>query len=214
MTPATDDPATLLIQGLRALGVPPEPDRVQQLALLAHHLASWAERINLTAHRTAAEIATRLLLDAAALATVLPPFESAVDLGSGAGLPGLPLAILHPERRFVLVEARERRHHFQRSAVRELGLRNVEPLRGRAELLDPRPMDLAIAQAMGPPAQVLEWLRRWSRVGGWVALPASAGSEPPEPPDGIGLLEARSYQVPLGGPPRILWVGERTGHSD
>ena len=61
---------------------------------------------------------------------------------------GLPLAILHPRRRVTLVESRERRHHFQRAAVRELGLGNVEPQLGRAESLEARPHDAVVAQAM------------------------------------------------------------------
>lgn len=195
--------------GLAELALDPPPEAPARLAALAEHLAAWAERINLTAHRTPGEIARKLLLDAAALATVLPPYGSAVDLGSGAGLPGLPLAILQPERAFLLVEARERRHHFQRSAIRELGIRNARPLLGRAESLDPAPADLAVAQAMGPPARVLEWLCRWSRPDGWIALPASEAGEPPESPGGVLGLEPRPYAVPLGGPHRIVWIGRR-----
>mgnify|MGYP001818182445 CR=1 FL=1 len=152
--------------GLSELQIETAPDAADRLARLAHHLAAWAIRINLTGYREPSEIARRLLLDAAALATVLPSFRTAVDLGSGAGLPGLPLAVLFPTRHFRLVEARQRRHHYQRAAIRELGIANAEAILGRAENLDPAPADLALAQAMGPQAQVLEWLCRWALPGG------------------------------------------------
>jgi 16S rRNA (guanine527-N7)-methyltransferase len=209
VAPGPDSVAEEISRGLSALGLSPPPDSADRLARLAHHLAAWAERINLTGHRTALEIARRLILDAAALSTALPPFQTAVDLGSGAGLPGLPLAILFPDRQFLLVESRQRRHHFQRSAIRELAIENARPLLGRAEMLEPEPSELAIAQAMGPPAQVLEWLCRWSVPTGWVALPASESSDPPLTPAGLLELERRSYRVPLGGPARAVWVGRR-----
>jgi 16S rRNA (guanine527-N7)-methyltransferase len=209
MTPSDDDPARIVASGLEELSLLGDGLAVERLTSLARLLAAWAGRINLTGHRTAGEIARRLLLDAAALSTVLPEFGSAVDLGSGAGLPGLPLAILHPGRSFLLVEARQRRHHFQRAAIRELGIENAQPVLGRAEVLEPRPADLALAQAMGPPDQVLEWLCRWCRPGGWVALPASAGGEPPTPPVPLDGLELRPYRAPLGGPARVCWLGRK-----
>ena len=85
-----------------------------------------------------------------------------VDLGSGAGFPGLPIALLHPERTVTLVESRERRHHFQRAAVRELGIANAVLRLGRAEVLFPEPSSLVMAQAMASPQQVVAWMLPWA----------------------------------------------------
>jgi len=146
----------------------------------------------------------RLLLDAAALFSVLPQFPTLADLGSGAGFPGLPFAILRTPCRVLLVEARERRHHFQRAAIRQLGLTNA------MATLDPQPSSLAIAQALGPPRQVLEWMLPWVEVGGLMVIPG--GSEPPDLGAPPHVLEPRilHYSVPLGGPRRTAWTARRS----
>jgi 16S rRNA (guanine527-N7)-methyltransferase len=174
-------------------------------------VVSWAGRFNLTAHRAPDSVVRRLVLDAAALLRVLPRFEAMVDLGSGAGFPGLPMAVLAPERRFLLVESRERRHHFQRAAVRELGLPNVAARRGRAEELEPEPQPLVLAQAMGAPSRVLPWMLPWALPGGCLVLPG--GDAPPEPGrhGEIEDVQILRYQVPLGGPARTVWIGRVRG---
>lgn len=197
----------LLERGLVELGLDPAP--AAPLAQLAELLESWAGRLNLTAHRSAEAIASRLILDAIALGRALPdaPPASIADLGSGAGFPGLPLAILWPACSVTLVEARERRHHFQRTAVRALQLRNVVPLLGRAEKLPPMPHAVVIAQAMAQPKLALEWMKRWAGPESWLVLPRSESPEAFEPPAGVFHVETRSYRVPGGGPARQLWIG-------
>lgn len=203
----------LLELGLAELALPPEP--ALRLAELALHVSRWAERLNLTAHRSAESVARRLILDALALARALPESEpgSIADLGSGAGFPGIPLAILWPACRVTLVDSRERRHHFQRSALRALRLANVRAVRGRAESVPHEPHQIAIAQAMAQPTLALRWLRDWVAPGGWIVLPQSdplAGEGPRiEVPPGVLWVETRSYEVPLGGPHRALWIGRR-----
>ena len=151
----------------------------------------------------------RLILDAAALSSCLPPAIGLVDLGSGAGFPGLPIAVLRPECKVLLVEAREKRHHFQKAAMRELGLQNVEALCGRAEQLEPQPRAIALGQAMAKPAQALRWMKPWAQVGGWLALPG--GESPPqiEPEPDVVAEPAIAYSVPCRGPRRTLWLGRR-----
>ena len=199
----------LLDRGLREIGL--EASEGQKIALLqlAELLETWAERINLTAHRTRDAIIHRLILDAAALAQLLPESRKIADLGSGAGFPGLPLAILRRESRLTLVEARERRHYFQRAAVRALALSNVHTLRGRAEVLQPIPHDLVVAQALAQPANALEWMLPWAAPGAILALPGAAS--PPEiaPPPGVKRKNTLRYSVPCGGPARTVWLGRR-----
>lgn len=204
----------LIELGLAELALPTEA--TPQLARLAIHVSRWAERLNLTAHRSPEAVARRLILDAIALGCALPAKipQSIADLGSGAGFPGLPLAILWPGCRVTLVDARERRHHFQRSALRLLRLGNVQALRGRAEEVPHETHEVAIAQAMAQPSLALTWLRDWVQSDGWIVLPQSApasGEAPQiEVPAGVRWLETRSYQVPLGGPRRSLWIGQRS----
>lgn len=200
---------TVLERGLRELSL--DEGLAAPLALLAGLLARWAARMNLTGHRTPEAIARRLILDALALGAALPTPEpiSLADLGSGAGFPGLPIAISRPRCRILLVEARERRHHFQRAATRTLGLVNVEARRGRIEELEPTPHQVVVAQALAQPVAAVPMMLRWLAPGGWLVLPRAAEAEPlPAPPS---LEDARTirYEVPAGGPARSLWVARK-----
>jgi len=197
----------LLRAGLAELGI--DPAKLPALEELAALLAQWADRLNLTAHRTPEAIAGRLILDALALGEVLPeaPPASIADLGSGAGFPGLPLAIRWPESRVTLIEARERRHHFQRTAIRMLGTPNARPLLGRAELLEPSPHAIVVAQAAAQPEVALAWMARWAGPGSWLVLPRSEDPEPFAAPTGVFHVETRYYRVPCSGVRRQVWIG-------
>ncbi len=206
----TPAPAELLTAGLQELGLELPGVAVRPLVGLAELVARWSPRVNLTAHRTAADVVRHLVLDALALHVALPPANTLADLGSGAGFPGFPLAIADPERQVTLVESRERAHHFQRGVVRELELPNARVLRGRAEDLEPEPQDGVVAQAMGPPSRVAERARRWARPGGWIAIPYSSTPPAVDPIPGIAPEQPRHYEVPLAGPRRSIWLGRRT----
>lgn len=93
---------------------------------------------------------------AAAASVFAPEDRDAVDLGSGAGLPGIPLAIELPLVRFVLAESRAKRVGFLEYAVAELGLDNVAIHHGRVEDLPGRSFDVATARAFAPPARSWE----------------------------------------------------------
>lgn len=174
-------------------------------------LASWAPKMNLTGHRTPDAIARRLVLDAVALACQLPAFDGLIDLGSGAGFPGLPIAIVFSERSITTVDSRSRRVFFQRHVVRELGLNNVEVLEGRIEDLEPQQRDCVVAQALAPPVQVLDYMVPWCRDGGVLAIPGTVESLKFQPPANILLMDCciSSYRVPFGDPDRQVWIGRK-----
>jgi 16S rRNA (guanine527-N7)-methyltransferase len=198
----------LLARGVAELGDDPASVPIGALADLAERVARWTRRVDLTGHRGAEEVARRLVLDALALCAAVPPFETLADLGSGAGFPGLPIAIRHSDRLVTLVEARERRVHFQRMAVRELGLSNARIVHGRAELVPATPHAAVVAQAMGPPADAVELMRRWAAPGAWLLLPASG--RPPHPallPD-LDQVQVVRYRLPLGDIQRTVLVGK------
>ena len=205
--------AEALERGLAELELEASDEQRTRLLTLAALTQSWGQRLNLTGHRSVLRIVERLLLDAAALLAALPPLDSLADLGSGAGYPGLPIAILRPELRVTLVEARERRHHFQKAARRELGLQNATPRLGRAESLEPEPHSGVIAQAMAQPEAALAWMLPWAAPGAWLILPG-AGNVPDVPTDETSPWTVEPpghYQVPCGGPSRTLWLGRARG---
>jgi 16S rRNA (guanine527-N7)-methyltransferase len=167
--------------------------------------------MNLTGHRSVEGIVRRLVLDAMAMEPHLPAARHIADLGSGAGFPGLPLAVLRADCAFVLVESRERRHHFQRAAIRALGLGNVRALRGRIEQLEPETSDGIVAQALSQPSEAVRLALRWCRPGGWIAIPGA--EQPPAPGQVDGIREEASlrYRVPISAIRRTLWLGRREG---
>ncbi len=200
-----DELAARLRAGLETIGAPFPPEAPGQLADLALLVATWGRRINLSGHRSPMQIGDRLILDAAALSAKLPAFQSLVDLGSGAGFPGLPIAILYPEAELVLVEARRRRHYFQRAVVRQLEIPNAQPLHGRIEQLVPRPCTVALAQAVGPAPKVAASMRPWVLPGGWIGIPTVVDATEPDFGADLGHCRAVDYTVP-GGPRRKLWM--------
>jgi 16S rRNA (guanine527-N7)-methyltransferase len=100
----------------------------------------------------------RHLLNCAVLGDVLPQGAAVCDLGSGAGLPGLVLAIARPDLRLTLVEPLLRRTTFLEEAVEELSLANVEVVRARADALHgERTFDVVTSRAVAPLDRLLEW---------------------------------------------------------
>ena len=100
----------------------------------------------------------RHLLNSAMLAEAIPVGVTVADLGSGAGLPGIVLALARPDLRLTLVEPLERRTVFLGEAVAVLGLDNVEVVRGRAEALHGRETyDVVTSRALAPLGRLLEW---------------------------------------------------------
>jgi 16S rRNA (guanine527-N7)-methyltransferase len=207
---ATPEPTReVLLEGLGELSLDPDATQIADLLHYIALLADWSQRINLTAHRSPDAIARRLILDAAALGCRFGPVASLADIGSGAGLPGVPLAILWRDCRVTLIEPRKKRHHFLRAVVREIGLGNVVARLGRAEDLEPEPHAAAVAQAVADPSQALEWMLPWIEVGGRAVVPGSdrpAGV--PEHEDVVGEGWG-AYRVPCGGVGRTVWIGKR-----
>lgn len=203
------DAQTVLHAGLLELRL--DAGLAEPLGRLCTLLARWGTRMNLTGHRTPAAIAQRLVLDALALGEALSieAPRSLADLGSGAGFPGLPLAVRWPTAHVSLIEARERRHHFERAAIRALNLPNVEARRGRLEALAPQPHALVVAQALAQPDPVRAWMLPWVEPGGLVVLPRSAGAPALAQVPGLESAQTVSYRVPLGGPERSVWIARR-----
>jgi 16S rRNA (guanine527-N7)-methyltransferase len=129
-------PQAALDQGLGELKlVLPDPARRKLVAYL-EMLAKWNQTFNLTAIRDPLQMVSHHVLDSLAVLGELPAGRLA-DVGSGAGLPGIPIAIAEPERPVVLLEASEKKGSFLRQAVIELGLANSAVHIGRAEAWSP-----------------------------------------------------------------------------
>jgi 16S rRNA (guanine527-N7)-methyltransferase len=112
-------------------------------------LRDWNERFNLTAITEPTDMVRKHLLDSLSLQPYLHGARIA-DVGTGAGFPGLPLAVINPQRQFALIEATGKKARFVRHAAEVLGLVNVEVVQARAESWRaPAPFDCVIARALG-----------------------------------------------------------------
>jgi 16S rRNA (guanine527-N7)-methyltransferase len=133
-------------------------------------LLRWNKVYNLTGVRGADEVVDRHLIESFALRALLAGSEVA-DVGSGGGLPGVPLAIVEPERRFTLIESRAKRVRFLRHVVGELKLANTTVAHCRAEDLHvQRPFDTVLARAVAPPAELLRICRHLTAPGSILLL--------------------------------------------
>jgi 16S rRNA (guanine527-N7)-methyltransferase len=187
-----------LSAGLRALGVELAPAQVAALGTLLDELADWNTRVNLTAIRDPAEAVDKHLLDSLAVRPLLKGLAVA-DVGSGAGFPGLPLAVADTDRRFALVESTGKKAKFLRHMVARLDLPNVEVVPLRAESYKP-PLrfDSVIARALGPLAEFVRVAGHLAGRGG--RLLAMKGKVPEDEiqalPAGWKLLAVHPVAVP------------------
>lgn len=197
-----------LARGADALGLAlPAEIRAHLLDYLGL-LLRWNAAYNLTAVRDPAQMVTRHLLDSLAIL----PFvrgDSLADLGSGAGLPGLVLAIAAPGRRVVLVDANGKKARFLREAARSLGLSQVRVEQQRVEDLRGT-FDCVTARAFATLADMLTWGGHLLAPDGiWLAMKGpGAADELAGLPAGFVLRAAQPLQVPgLDASRQLLLLG-------
>lgn len=153
---SVDAPRARLEAGLAGLGL--SLDEAQQVRLLDYLalLSRWNRAYNLTAVDEPGAMVDRHLVDSL---SILPWLEGhqIVDAGTGAGLPGVVLAVACPDRHFVLVDSNGKKVRFLRQVRRELGLANIEPVHARLEDFRPAtPPDQVVARALAPLPRLVE----------------------------------------------------------
>lgn len=168
-----------------------------QIVLLLERIAAWNRRIDLTAARSPGEHTDLVLADALAVLGACPPApgERWVDVGTGAGAPGLTIALLAPRLSMTLVEPRAKRVAFLRSVLAELGRLDVQVVPRKSSSLAARSFDVAISRATLPPEEWLGEGARLARRHVWLLLARGAA---PAPYDAAPPLE-RDYRWPLTG---------------
>ena len=123
----------LLTQGARTFGVSLERKAAEAFEVYLQELLKWNQKINLTAIRTEREIVLKHFLDSLSVLPHLSGVSLLLDLGSGAGFPGIPLKIVRTSLRVTLVDSVSKKVDFQRHIIRTLGLRGIEAVHGRAQ---------------------------------------------------------------------------------
>ncbi|MBW8012636.1 MAG: 16S rRNA (guanine(527)-N(7))-methyltransferase RsmG [Chloroflexi bacterium] len=157
------------------LGISLTQEQISAFDTYQHELADWNQRSNLTAIREPQEVERKLFLESLSclLAMQGSPMGRVVDVGTGAGFPGLPLKIIHPEMGLTLVESNRKKAAFLEHMVQVLSLDDVEVLHIRAEKAGHLPThretyDWALARAVAALPVLCEYLLPFVKVGGFM----------------------------------------------
>lgn len=192
----------------RGLGLELAPEQAGKLAAYLELLEKWNRLTNLVGPREWRAMFATLVVDSIHLAgflegLALPEAPRCLDLGAGAGLPGIPLRVLWERGEYHLVEVREKRITFLRLALGTLKLPGTFVFGGRAEDAAKKlgPADLVLSRAFMPWAELLPMVRPMLAPGGRVAILANEPA--PELPEAWRLEAEREYDV--AGKPRYFW---------
>jgi len=141
---------------LAALGLEVDTGQVERLLAYLALLVKWNKAYNLTAVRDPAEMITRHLVDSL---SILPWIGDGrlIDVGSGPGLPGIPLAIMRPRLDVTTLDSNGKKTRFQNQVKLELGLDNLQVIHGRVEQCDRGPYDQIVSRAFASLADMLNW---------------------------------------------------------
>ena len=192
-------------------GLACEAGQIETLEAYVALLLEHNQHTNLIGPFDAAQIERALFLDSAAAASVVPQVEGGarvVDMGTGAGLPGIPMAVLRPDVRVTLVEPRKKRAAFLRVAVEALGLTNAEVIDARVQSLHKRcergTFDVAVSKAFEPPPRWVVTASAWIKPGGSI-LCLTRQSTPEEIADVVAAQRLELAQVlPVGLDDRVV----------
>ncbi len=201
----------VLTRGAEALGLSLSPAQLDAFAVYLEELLRASPAADLTAVREPDEVQRRHFLESLALGAalvrlgLLPEGEDvrAIDIGTGGGLPGLPLRIVWPSLRLTLLDSERRKTEFLRRLVSRLGLPDVEVVWGRAEEVarDPRhrqAYDLALARALAPLPVLAELALPFLRLGGHLVSPKGERVQQE-------VAEAERALSECGG--EVVWLG-------
>jgi 16S rRNA (guanine527-N7)-methyltransferase len=165
--------------------------QIEKARAFAQKLANDSDDLGLLGPRELDKLWSRHILNSAVVAETVNPGDHVADVGSGAGLPGIPMAIALPEAQFVLIEPMERRSTWMLNVIEELGLTNVEVRRARAEEVLDLKFDIVTARAVAALDKLLRLTVHLLKPGGsLIALKGSKASEEIE--------AARKLQKKLG----------------
>jgi 16S rRNA (guanine527-N7)-methyltransferase len=203
-----------LVREARTIGLAIGMHQARQFATYIETLLLWRARLSLTSADTAMAIVRDHILDSLHLWRFVELGSQVADIGSGAGFPGMPLAIACAEAQFTLIESRRKRANFLREAIRQAGVSNARVVEGRAEspaVATGPSHDVVTARALGSIAEFLKISAPLIKPGGLaIAMKGPKGiEETRDRGDGFGEAEVVRYQ-PQPGVHHLLLVYRRS----
>lgn len=207
----------LIIRGAEALGISLSQKQLGQLIAYLDLIQLWNSKFNLTAIRSTPLIIRHHFIDSLAIAPFTNPDSRLVDIGSGAGFPGIPLKIIFPNKEIALVDSQRKKTTLMREVVRGLDLKGIEVLETRVEQLKP-PHDRQYAEAV---ARAFGSLDQFLKVSAGLLAPGGRSLFMSGPKGftafshiykdkyfELGFVESRmeSYHLPLGKEKRTLLI--------
>jgi 16S rRNA (guanine527-N7)-methyltransferase len=178
-------------------------DGIELARAYTHRLAQDSETFGLLGPRELPRIWSRHVINSALLSELVPDESLVADVGSGAGLPGIPMAIAQPKAHFTLIEPMERRANWLSAVVQDLGIKNVDVIRARAEEVSRTDFDIVTARAVAALDKLLKLLTPLTRGSNLKTVLALKGSRAPEE-----IADAKPRLQRLGfGEPEIMTLG-------
>jgi 16S rRNA (guanine527-N7)-methyltransferase len=218
-TPDAASPAAALMEGGLRLGVPLSPHTVARLVLYLQELTRWNTKVNLTGHATQADIINKDFLDSLAAFTLIKPDPGLIrpgpglrvlDVGTGAGFPGLVLKLQDPDLAVTLLEPSHKKAAFLHHIIGLLGVSGATVLIARIKDLksgQTGPFDLITSRAVRPELILAEAPRLLATGGRVLLFRASPMSDVPS---GYRLLHETSFTLPFTDDPRTLTLLQPT----
>lgn len=182
--------------------------QLQQLVQYVQLLDKWNGAYNLTSVRDPAEMLVKHIMDS----LVVAPFihgQRIIDVGTGPGLPGIPLAICFPDKDFTLLDSLGKRIRFLNQVKLQLGLKNVTPLQSRVEEHQPQPgYDVVLSRAFASLSDMIGWCAHLPATDGqFLAMKgAQAQEEIAALPDFVKVVANETLQVPELAGQRFLVI--------
>lgn len=141
--------------------------QLEQFRMLEPLYRDWNEKINVISRKDMDALYEKHILHSLAIAAVIrfAPGAQVLDIGTGGGFPGIPLAIFFPEVHFLLVDSIGKKIRVVQEVAAALGLRHVTALHGRAEAIHDRRFDYAVSRAVAPLVELWQWARPLIRKG-------------------------------------------------
>jgi 16S rRNA (guanine527-N7)-methyltransferase len=165
-----------LTDALVSMGLKYDEDAIQKFRRYMELILEWNEKVNLTSITEPEDFIKKHYIDSVAIGgfSQMENAQSVIDVGTGAGFPGVPLAILFPEKKFLLMDSLNKRIKIIEAIAQEIGLQNAAFCHGRAEELARKreyreQYDLCVSRAVANLAVLSEYCLPFVRVGGWFA---------------------------------------------